>query len=64
MHITENNNGYVPSYLFNIYLVMLSLYNTTVIICMHNFKNFISTVHIYKNNGCAKISTAVFVYLI
>ena len=25
---------------FNIYLVMLSLYNTTVIICMHNFKNF------------------------
>ena len=25
---------------FNIYLVMLSLYNTTVIICMHNFKKF------------------------
>lgn len=25
---------------FNIYLVMLSLYNTTVIICMYNFQNF------------------------
>lgn len=25
---------------FNIYLVMLSLYNTTVTICMYNFQNF------------------------